>query len=370
MKTILSDRRNLTRIKTGVLVALIAMATAVGAHDRDDTTPYLPALPRVVSTIPSNGDVNPYGVAFVTNGFPGGGVLHAGDVLVSNFNNSQNLQGTGTTITRIPATGTPSTFFQTHAGAGLTAALVVLRAGYVIVGNLPTADGTAATVQPGSLLIVDKNGNLAANISDAALIDGPWGAAVRDEGSHVTLFVSNVLNGTVVRLHLHIDANGVTVGKTAVIASGYNHRTDPAALVLGPSGLLYNAANDVLYVASSFDNAVYALYEVSDTTQNQGNGRLIYQDPAHLHGALMLAKAPNGHLLVANSDGSNVDLNQPSELVEFTTEGMFIGQLSVDPINGGAFGLAVEKVRDDSSKLAAVDDNANTLTIWTIISAD
>ena len=52
---------------------------------------------RVVSTVPANGDVNPYGVAFVPNGFPTGGPLEPGDVLVSNFNNSANLQGTGTT---------------------------------------------------------------------------------------------------------------------------------------------------------------------------------------------------------------------------------------------------------------------------------
>jgi hypothetical protein len=48
-----------------------------------------------------NGDVNPYGVAFVPEGFPRGGVLHPGDIIVSNFNDSGNLQGTGTTIVRV-----------------------------------------------------------------------------------------------------------------------------------------------------------------------------------------------------------------------------------------------------------------------------
>src|SRR5215472_10531864 len=45
-----------------------------------------------MSTVPSNGDLNPYGVAFVPDGFPGG-ALSPGDILVSNFNNSQNQQG-------------------------------------------------------------------------------------------------------------------------------------------------------------------------------------------------------------------------------------------------------------------------------------
>jgi len=33
------------------------------------------------STMPLNGDLNPYGVAFVPNGFPVGGAIASGDVL-------------------------------------------------------------------------------------------------------------------------------------------------------------------------------------------------------------------------------------------------------------------------------------------------
>src|ERR1700676_4741719 len=57
-------------------------------------------LPEQVtsSTIPGNGDLNPYGVAIVPPGFPSNGAIRPGDILVSNFNNSSNLQGTGTTI--------------------------------------------------------------------------------------------------------------------------------------------------------------------------------------------------------------------------------------------------------------------------------
>src|SRR5262249_23681441 len=58
-------------------------------------------LPNMIysSTVPKNGDVNPYGVAFVPPGFPtNGSKINPGDILVSNFNNSNNQQGTGTTI--------------------------------------------------------------------------------------------------------------------------------------------------------------------------------------------------------------------------------------------------------------------------------
>ena len=57
----------------------------------------------VASTVPPNGDVNPYGVAIVPNTI---GNLQAGNILVSNFNNSANLQGTGTTIVQITPGGT------------------------------------------------------------------------------------------------------------------------------------------------------------------------------------------------------------------------------------------------------------------------
>jgi len=91
--------------------------------------PFLPPVLStfVFSTVPGNGDLNPYGVAFVPPGFPGG-KLNPGDILVSNFNNSSNLQGMGTTILRVQLNPQPmfqqtSTFATTGKVTGLTAAL-------------------------------------------------------------------------------------------------------------------------------------------------------------------------------------------------------------------------------------------------------
>ena len=78
-----------------------------------------------------------------------------------------------------------------------------------------------------------------------------------------------------------------------------------------------------------------------------------------------MAMAPNGHLLVANNDGINPDSKQPSEIVEFTVAGQFVKQLSVDPAQGGSFGLA-ERSNPDTAIFAAVDDNTATLLIWTL----
>ena len=56
--------------------------------------------------------MNPYGVAFVPQGFPSGGALNPGDLLVSDFNNEANVQGTGSTILRYTPAGGTSVFFQ------------------------------------------------------------------------------------------------------------------------------------------------------------------------------------------------------------------------------------------------------------------
>jgi hypothetical protein len=70
---------------------------------------------------------------------------------------------------------------------------------------------------------------------------------------------------------------------------------------------------------------------------------------------------------VANSDGSNVDPNQPSEIVEFTTAGQFVSQFSIDVNNGGAFGVALQGIGSLAFRIAAVDDDQNVLRTWTEI---
>ncbi len=352
-----------TVFRAVVLCGSVAVCTASAQ------TKILPLAPAAVSTVPGSGDVNPYGVAFVPRTVSPGTGLQAGDVLVSNFNNVQNLQGTGRTIVRVTPSGQVSQFFS-GPQSGLTAALGVLANGTVIVGNLPTADGTAATVQAGSLAFIDRNGNLLGSIFSTSVVNGPWGLAINDSNNgQAQVFVSNVLNGTIVRLGVVYSFSNtvVAVNSAVTIGSGFSHRTDPAALVLGPAGLAYDALHGVLYVASSSDNAIYALANAGTATASLGAGTLAYSDPVHLHGPLALASVPNGHLLVANSDGSNADPNQPSELVEFTTAGQFIAQYSLDPNNGGAFGVGLFNIGWGTVRLAAVDDNQNQLKLWTTV---
>ena len=353
-------------ISKGLAIACtLSLATVAIAGDREDRhAPFLPTPPVTVSTKPANGDVNPYGVAYIPAGFPSTAV-DPGDVLVSNFNNFNNLQGTGTTIVRVQPNGTVTQFFGGSTGLGLTTALIVLKAGLVLVGNLPTSDGMCATATAGSILVLDANGNLLQTLTDATLINGPWDAAVNDQGSTAQLFVSNVLSGTVARLDLNVASTGVTITSKVQIGSGYQHRCAPVALVVGPTGLVYDSARNNLAVASTEDNEVFLLGAAGTTTNDEGTGSVVYSDPVHLHGPLAMAATPNNHLIVSNSDVINIDSNQPSEIVEFTKAGKFVKELSVDPALGGSFGLAVNLVNKVAS-FAAVDDNVPNITLYTI----
>jgi hypothetical protein len=74
--------------------------------------------------------------------------------------------------------------------------------------------------------------------------------------------------------------------------------------------------------------------------------------------------APNGDLITANGDAVNPDPTQTSELVEFTPKGKFVGEFSIDPNAGGAFGIAVTN-EGGLLRFAAVEDVTNSLDIWT-----
>jgi len=132
-----SGKNGLVALAPG-LVCIICVGLAQSERRELTITPILS-----VSAVPSNGDLNPYGVAFVPHGFPAGG-LNPGDTIVSNFNDSANVQGTGTTIVSIGPSGQQSLFFQGQPGLGFTTALGSLKRGFVLVGSVPTIDGSCA----------------------------------------------------------------------------------------------------------------------------------------------------------------------------------------------------------------------------------
>jgi len=335
----------------------------------------LNSITTVASTVPKNGDVNPYGVAVVPAST---GNLVAGDVLVSNFNNHRNLQGTGTTIVQISPSGGVSVFASLApnklpgpcpGGVGLTTALAVLQSGWVIVGSLPTKNGMSQTAQAGCLIIINSKGTAVKTIAGDP-INGPWDMTALDGGGSATLFVTNVLNGTVaaspntvdggtvVRINMTSPASGTpTVISETVIGKDFPERTDPAALVVGPTGL--GLSGTTLYVAdsvgnriASIPNALNATTPVSGTTESS-NGAL--NDP------LGLAIAPNGDILTTNGGDGNLVETDPT-----TDSQVAVKTLDTTPAppgpngNGALFGLAITP---DQSGVYYVDDATNTLNL-------
>lgn len=146
-------------------VCFLAVVTvASGSGPGQPILHHFNSIKLVSSTVPSNGDVNPYGVTQVERSI---GDLQAGSILVSNFNNVSNFQGRGATLVQISPDGSFSQFAQLNpktlpsqctGGVGLTTALVVLKSGWVIVGSLPTANGMSPTAQAGCLVVLNNTG--------------------------------------------------------------------------------------------------------------------------------------------------------------------------------------------------------------------
>jgi hypothetical protein len=363
-----------THAITLALAALGALAAAPALAASGTFLGPLHKLRRVASTVPANGDVNPYGMAVAPTTT---GRLVAGSVLISNFNNKANKQGTGKTIDEISPSGHVRLFAKLSAGklpgacpggVGLTTALVALRSGWVIVGSLPTKTGSSSQMKAGCLIVINSSGQAAETISGAP-INGPWDMTALDSGSTAMLFVTNVLNGTVkaspktvrggtvVRVGLTIPTTGSPmVTSETVIGSGLPERTDPAALVVGPTGV--GLSNGTLFVANSAGNAIGAISgattrttRVTPTTISKGKK---LSDP------LGLAIAPNGDVLTTN--GNN------GKLVESTPGGSQVAVRTLDntPVpgspagNGTLFGLAVAP---SGAGLYFVDDGSNTLDL-------
>ena len=260
----------------------LAVPAEVSAAKRR-RTPIVPNLPSAptssLTTVPANGDVNPSGLAIVPAGFPGGGLIHAGEYLVSNYNNSTNTPGTGTTIVAIKPGQNPATapvFFSSQA-VGLTESLSVLKSGFVIVGNVPTTNGTSDTTGPGSLQIINRFGQVVQTLSDAStnsnLFDGPWASAVNDKGNTAELFVSNVESGAITRINFkvvkkHGQAN-LKVVSTTQIASGY---TVTPATASAPTEDVYvqtNLVADGAVAAQQTDANLQDPWGLSFTTTGQ-----------------------------------------------------------------------------------------------------
>jgi hypothetical protein len=349
-----------------------ATAATVAATPTAAPTPFLAGLGRestVASTVPQNGDVNPYGIVVVPSSI---GTLKAGDLLVSNFNDKANNQGTGTTIVQIASGGKPALFArisstglpgQCPGGVGLTTALSVLPGGYVVVGSLPTTNGKSATAEYGCLVVLDPRGHPVSTIAGPQ-IQGPWDMTAVTRGSDTNLFVSMALNGgaaagkhtidnsTVLRIRLTSGTGQAPkVLGEQVIANAIPWRNDPNALVIGPTGVAL-ATNGTLYVADTLDNRIAAIPNATTRTTPAHDAGSTISTGHHLNQPLGLTLAPNGDILTTNAGDGNI--------VETTPAGKQVMTRTLDTKTGAGslFGLVL-----DADKIYYVDDGDNTLKV-------
>jgi hypothetical protein len=325
----------------------------------------------VVSTVPADGDGNPYGLVFVPTSV---GKLEAGEMLVSNFNDKENNQGTGTTIDEISTAGKSTLFANVNAkalpgpcpgGVGLTTALNILPGGYVVVGSLPTRNGKSATAGYGCLIVLDSEGKAIETIAGKN-IQGPWDSTAKSEGSKTMLFVSNALNGgpamgvhtidnsTVLRIELESGEHQTPIVRgEQVIGKGIPWKDSPEALVLGPTGLAL-ASNGTLYVASTLNDKITAISQATTRTTPAPGGGATVTEGGDLEEPLGMVLAPNGDILTTNGgDG---------DIVETTPGGKQLMQRVADTKTGAGalFGLAISPT---DNGVYYVDDGENTLNL-------
>ena len=327
----------------------------------------------VVSTTPDNGDVNPYAIWPVKADM---GALHTGDVLVDNFNNKSNDQGTGTTIVDVHPDKSVSVFATLPqnlagcpGGVGLTTAMVVLNDGWVLVGSLPSTDGKIDTSNAGCLVELSPTGQVAGTLAGDYL-NGPWDATVADHGDTATLFVTTTLNGvkdaggkvvnhgTVVRLELsQTPTKPPVVTSHVIVADTLPEQEDASAFVKGPTGLVLDPAG-VLYVGDNVGNRVAVVPNALTRPDSAGAGTTL-SSGGQLANPLGMDRAPNGDLLVANA--------RNGKIVEISTTGTQLGEYFANedvaqdpPGNGDLFDIAVNQT---GNGIYFVNDDTNVLSL-------
>ncbi|MGB9154624.1 MAG: hypothetical protein WCD70_16240 [Alphaproteobacteria bacterium] len=374
-----------TRASLLAFIITFAATTIAKADDPKGMLENIHKHTTLASTSIANGDLNPYAIVVAP---VSAGTIHKGDVLVDNFNDVSNLQGTGTTIVDYnPETKQMSLFAklpkklpQCPGGVGLTTAMTMLQSGWIIIGSAPSTDGTTKTKGPGCLIVVDNNGKFVNAISGPHIND-PWGnMAVIDKGATATLFLSNagfdipgpevidpntgifkIFNtANILRIELSIPAGKPpVVTSQTVIAEGLSARSDKDAFLVGPTGLALAQDNKTLYVSDAVNNRVVAIDDAPTRKDSAGTGREIVKGGL-LKRPLAMVLTSQGHLLVTNAlNGQLIEID-PAAGKTLYAQWIDNDQAQSPPGNGDLFGIAMTP---DGKGFYYVEDDMNTLMV-------
>jgi hypothetical protein len=363
-----------------------ALASLVGtsafAADHDALLPHLRHHTVLASTITDNGDVNPYALVVAP---VSAGTIHKDDVLVGNFNSSQNLQGTGTTIAAYtPGTKHVRQFAQVPqhlagcpGGVGFSTAMTMLQSGWIIIGSTPSRDGTTRTGGDGCLVVLDPHGKVVTTWAGPNISD-PWGnMAVVDNGSSAVLFISMAgfglpgpdvkdpktgnsvtkHNAKVLRLNLTIpDGKPPEIKQQTIIADGIPQQADLDNFLFGPTGITLGPDN-TLYVSDGIGNRILKIADAVKRTTSAGVGETVTQGGL-LKNPLALLTTPGGNLLVSNGLNGQVVEIDPTTGKQLFAQWIDVDQAQFPPGNGDLFGIAM---KPDGKGFYFVEDDTNAL---------
>jgi hypothetical protein len=303
---------------------------------------------------PKNGDQNPYGLAIAPTT---AGMIKAGDLIISNFNDSANIQGLGTTLEVLhptPGSKPISLISDPHLTGSAAVAMPP--------GSFPWVASYTANDNP----IVTPSGQLATSLNTFGWT-GPWGQAFSPTaGPRGTsaFYESNAYDGSIVRIN--VTKRGTFTFDT--IATGFSVNHGVPGNILAPAGLTYDSTSDVLYIVDSNANRVVAFQQPGKIP---ANGIVVtstgFGGPAGSMAHVVFAGKPlqapisaallfNGNLVVGNTTNN--------KLIELTPSGHAVNERLLDTgAKGALFGIVATGTSISTTKIYFNDDNDNMVKV-------